>query len=89
MLYIIDWKKDEKICILEIFVFSFIRFSSGTALGIFIGRIFPIFDYGLNFGIPTLNMDFVFLKLAFSFELKLNIGTIIGILIFVLMFVLT
>ncbi len=61
----------------------------GTALGIFIGRIFPIFDYGLNFGIPTLNMDFVFLKLAFSFELKLNIGTIIGILIFVLMFVLT
>ncbi|MEF3245595.1 MAG: DUF4321 domain-containing protein [Caldisericaceae bacterium] len=70
-------------------VFLLLGLILGTALGIFIGKIFPIFDYGLSFGIPTLNIDLVFLKLTFGIELKLNTGTIIGILIFALMFVLT
>lgn len=71
------------------FVFIILGLIIGTALGIFISRVFPVFDYGINVGIPNVNLDLIFLKLGLNLEIKLNIGTIIGLILFVLFFTLT
>lgn len=61
----------------------------GTALGIFIGKVFPVFDYGLNAGIQNLNVNLVFIDLSFGLQIKLNVGSVIGAIIFILLFTLT
>ncbi|BAL81078.1 DUF4321 domain-containing protein [Caldisericum exile] len=71
------------------FIFVILGLIIGTPLGVFIGKVFPVFDYGLNFGFPTMSLDFVFIKLTFGVSIKINVGSIIGVILFVLFFTLT
>lgn len=71
------------------FMFLIFGIIVGTALGVFIGKVFPVFDTSLTFGIPNISFDLVFLKLSLGFELQFNVGTLIGIVIFILLFSLT
>uniref|UniRef100_A0A7C4Y3S7 DUF4321 domain-containing protein n=1 Tax=Caldisericum exile TaxID=693075 RepID=A0A7C4Y3S7_9BACT len=71
------------------FLFLIVGFIVGTALGLFVGKVFPIFSSGIHAGIPSFSLDLVFLKLNFGIEIELNVGTIIGVVVFVLLFTLT
>ncbi|MFU2157799.1 MULTISPECIES: DUF4321 domain-containing protein [Caldisericum] len=71
------------------FIFLILGLIIGTALGIFIGKVFPVFDYGLNFGIKAMDLDLLFIKLTFGVNVRLNVGSIIGVIIFILFFTLT
>jgi len=45
--------------------------------------------YGLDFGIPTLTLNLVFLDLTFGLTLKVNVGTVIGVVLLLLLFAIT
>jgi hypothetical protein len=70
-------------------LFLLIGLIVGTVFGILIGKVLPFFAYGLDFGIPTLNLDLVFLNLTFGLKLQVNIGTVIGVILFLLLFAIT
>ncbi len=70
-------------------LFLLIGLIVGTVFGILIGKVLPFFAYGLDFGIPTLNLDLVFLNLTFGLKLQVNIGTVIGVILFLLFFAIT
>ena len=70
-------------------LFLLIGLIVGTVFGVLIGKVLPFFAYGLDFGIPTLTLNLVFLDLTFGLTLKVNVGTVIGVVLLLLLFAIT
>ncbi len=58
----------------------------GTATGIAIGKVFPIFGYNLSFGFSPFTLNLIIAKITFGFELFVNLGTILGVILFYYLF---
>ncbi len=68
-------------------LFVFLGLVLGTLLGIVLGKAFPILDLSVNFGVKSITLNIIFMDLTFGFQFYLNIGTIIGILVFLYLFI--
>ena len=58
----------------------------GTASGIILGKIFPIFGYNLSFGFSPFTLNVIIAKVTFGFELAVNLGTLLGVILFFYLF---
>jgi len=58
----------------------------GTILGVVLGKIFPVLDRNLSFGLTPFTLKLIFFDITFGIELYLNIGTIIGVILFLYFF---
>ncbi len=67
-------------------LYLFIGGVLGTAAGIAIGRVFPIFSYNLNFGFSPFSLNLIVAKITLGFEIFVNLGTLLGVVLFFYLF---
>ena len=58
----------------------------GTVLGIALENVFPIFGYYLKFGFSPFTLHFIIGDLTLGFNFYVNVGTLIGVIIFFYLF---
>ena len=72
--------------ILAMIIYVLIGAILGTILGIVLGKIFPVLDRNLSFGFTPFTLKLVFVDITFGIQLYLNVGTIIGVILFLYLF---
>lgn len=70
----------------RLIIFILLGLILGTVLGVLIGKVFPNLNYEVPFGINPFTIKLVFLEFTFGIELRLNIGTIVGVIIFLYLY---
>lgn len=70
----------------RLIIFIFLGLILGSALGVIIGKIFPSIDYSIPFGINPIVIKLAFIEFTFGFEIKLNSGTLIGVILFLYLY---
>jgi hypothetical protein len=58
----------------------------GTILGVVLGKIFPAIDKSLSFGFTPFTLNLVFMNITLGIQFSLNVGTVIGVLLFLYLF---
>ncbi len=66
--------------------YIFIGAVLGTAAGIALGKVFPVFGYGFKFGFSPFSLNLIVAHITFGFDLVVNLGTLLGVLLFFYLF---
>ena len=72
--------------ILAMIIYIFVGAILGTILGFVLGKLFPAINYNLMFGFTPFTLKLVFVDITFGIQLYLNVGTIIGVILFLYLF---
>lgn len=67
-------------------IFVLLGLILGTAFGVVIGKLFPAIDYSFSFGMNPISIKLVFLELTFGIDIKLNAGSLVGVLLFLYLY---
>jgi hypothetical protein len=67
-------------------LYIFIGAVLGTVLGIALQNIFPIFGYYLKFGFSPFTLRLIIADITLGFNFYVNVGTLIGVIIFFYLF---
>ncbi len=67
-------------------LYIFIGAVAGTVLGIGMGKVFPFMNIPVAFGLSPFTLHLVIFDITFGFNLYLNAGTILGIILFFYLF---
>ncbi len=76
----------RKLNIGRLIIFVLLGLILGSTIGVVIGKLFPALDYSLDFGLDPIVIKLAFLQLTFGIQIKLNTGTLIGVLIFLYLY---
>ncbi len=67
-------------------LYIFIGAVSGTVLGIGLGKAFPILDKAVSFGSTPFTLKLVIMDVTFGMSFYFNVGTVIGVILFLYFF---
>lgn len=76
--------KRERIALLIFYIF--LGAILGTLLGIVLGKAFPTIDASVSFGFTPFTLKLVIFDVTIGIQFYLNVGTIIGVLLFLYLF---
>ena len=58
----------------------------GTILGIGLGKVFPMLNSAISFGFSPFALNLVIMNITFGITFYLNIGTVVGVILFLYLF---
>jgi len=67
-------------------LYIFIGAVLGTILGIGLGKVFPVLNNAVSFGFSPFTMKLVIMDITFGINFYFNIGTVIGVILFLYLF---
>ncbi len=67
-------------------LYIFIGAILGTVLGIAVGKVFPIMNIPVAFGFSPFTINFVLFDITLGFKFYMNAGTILGVILFLYLF---
>ncbi|MCD6427767.1 MAG: DUF4321 domain-containing protein [Caldisericaceae bacterium] len=67
-------------------LYLFIGCVLGTASGIALGKVFPVFGYKLEFGFTPFTLNLIVANVTLGFKLFINLGTLLGAVLFFYLF---
>lgn len=75
--------KNNKIMLL---IFLLIGLILGGLIGDILGDYIPLLNYSKSIGINSFNLDLSLLKMNFSFQMRLNLAGLIGIVLAIILY---
>ena len=67
-------------------LYIFIGAVLGTVLGIGLGKAFPILNKAVSFGFTPFTLKLVIMDITFGMNFYLNVGSVIGVILFLYFF---